>query len=188
MRHFVAGAMALASIFSCNAAIAQDNMQPIEAFVRAPSSALVLPKNTELVLRTNQEVTTKGKHWSEGDTFDLTVVHDVLLGDVVVIPAGSRGVGRITWMTNKGAFGKSGKMDVALEYVEVAGQRVDIAGTYRQEGEGNTVATVAGVVAAGVFAAFITGRSGIIPQGRELTAHTKADVPVAMPNRAAPAA
>jgi hypothetical protein len=90
-------------------------------------------------------------------------------------------VGRITWLTSKGAFGKSGKMDIALDYVEVGGRRVDVQGTYRQEGEGNTVATVGGVVLAGIFAGFITGKSARIPQGRELTAHTKADLPVALP-------
>ena len=141
----------------------------------------VLPANTEILLRMNQEVTTKGRTWDEGDTFNLSVVHDVRLGDYVVIPAGTRGVGRITWLTSKGAFGKSGKMDVELEYLEMNGQRVPIDGTYRQEGEGNTLATVGGVIAAGVFAGFITGRSGRIPQGRELMATLERDLPVALP-------
>src|SRR5690606_17197355 len=98
------------------------------------------------------------------------------------------GVGRITWLTDKGAFGKSGKMDIELEYIEVAGQRIDVDGTYRQEGEGNTVATIGGVVLVGVFAAFITGKSGRIPQGRELMAHTEADLPLALPDGAVIAA
>ena len=140
-----------------------------------------LPANTEINLRMNQEVTTKGRTWNEGDTFNLTVTNDVMLGDYVVIPQGSRGVGRITWMTSKGAFGKSGKMDVELEYVEVSGRRIPINGTYRQEGEGNTVATVGGVILAGVFAGFITGKSGRIPAGRELMATTENDVELAIP-------
>ena len=148
---------------------------------RVDAPQYVLPANTEITLAMNQEVTTKGRTWSEGDTFNLSVVHDVMLGDYVVIPKGSRGVGRITWLTSKGAFGKSGKMDVELEYVEVGGQRVDITGTYRQEGEGNTVATVGGVILAGVFAGFVTGKSGRIPKGRELTATTDAPIPVTLP-------
>jgi hypothetical protein len=139
----------------------------------------VLPANTELTLSMNQEVSTKGKRWNEGDTFDLTVTHNVMLGNYVVIPRGSRGVGRITWLTNKGAFGKSGKMEIDLEYVEAGGRRIPISGHYRQEGEGNTVGTVAGVVAVGLFAGFVTGKSGRIPQGRELTARTKEDLPIA---------
>lgn len=143
------------------------------------SNIAVLPANTEITVALNDTITTKGKRWNEGDTFNLTVTHDVLLGQYVVIPKGARGVGRISWLTNKGAFGKSGKMEIDLEYVEVSGRRIPISGHYRQEGEGNTVGTVAGVVAAGVFAGFVTGKSGVIPAGRELVAHTKDDLPVA---------
>ncbi len=157
---------------------------PLQALRPVTSPQFVLPANTEVLLRTNQEVTTKGKRWKEGDTFDLSVVHDVRLGSYVIIPRGSREVGRITFLTNKGAFGKSGKMDVTLEYVEVNGQRIDVSGEYRQEGEGNTVATVGGVILAGVFAGFITGKSGIIPQGRELMARTRDDLPVELPEGA----
>ncbi len=37
---------------------------------------------------------------------------------------------------------------------------------------------------AGVFAGFITGKSGIIPQGRELMARTRDDLPVELPEGA----
>jgi len=43
------------------------------------------------------------------------------------------------------------------------------------------LATVGGVIVAGVFAAFITGRSATIPQGRELMAHTQSDLALALP-------
>ena len=167
-------------------ATAQDAVQgvPVQAVRVAAKPATVLPANTEILLKMNQEVTTKGRTWDEGDTFNLSTVHDVLLGDYVVIPAGTRGVGRITWLTSKGAFGKSGKMDVELEYLELGGRRINIDGTYRQEGEGNTVATVGGVVLAGVFAGFITGKSGRIPQGRELMATLESDLAVALPEGA----
>jgi hypothetical protein len=159
---------------------------PMQVQPVAAQPSVVLPANTEILLRTNQEVTTKGKTWSEGDSFDLSVVHDVTLGNYVVIPRGSKGTGKITWLTSKGAFGKSGKMDIELQYVEVAGRRINIDGTYRQEGEGNTVATIGGVLLAGVFAGFVTGKSGRIPQGRELMAHTENDIPLAIPASAVP--
>lgn len=165
--------------------VAQSN-DPLPVVSSSAPAAAVLPANTEVLLRMNQEVTTKGKTWSEGDTFNMTVVHDVRHGEYVVIPKGSRGVGRITWLTNKGAFGKSGKMDIELEYVEVAGRRIDVNGTYRQEGEGNTLATVGGVVLAGVFAGFITGKSGRIPRGRELMATTESDIALSLPADARP--
>ena len=176
-------ALALAALIFAVPAYAQDNT-PLQVQPASAKPAAVLPANTEVLLRMNQEVTTKGDTWKEGDTFNMSVVHDVMLGDYVVIPKGSRGVGRITWLTSKGAFGKSGKMDIELDYVEVGGRRIDLNGTYRQEGEGNTVATVGGVILAGVFAGFITGKSGRIPQGRELMATTESDIPVALPEGA----
>ena len=146
----------------------------------APKGNAVLPANTEVLLKMSQDVTTKGKTWKEGDTFKLSVEKDVMLGDYVVIPEGAPAYGRITWLTNKGAFGKSGKMDIELEHIEVGGQKIRIDGTYRQEGEGNTLATVGGVIAAGVFAAFITGKSGRIPEGRELMATTEGPIELAV--------
>lgn len=147
-----------------------------------PTGNAVLPSNSEITLVVNDEITTKGNRWHSGDTFDLTVSRPVRLGRYVVIPKGARAVGRITWMTDKGAFGKSGKMEVDIEYVEIGDQRLPLAGHFRQEGEGNTVATVGAVVAVGVFSALVTGRSGVIPAGRELVARTKADLPVVLPD------
>lgn len=174
---------ALILVGSSSAAMAGDAM-PVQALAvtpAAPAPTASLPANTQITLVTNDEITTKGRTWNEGDTFSLSVAQDVLYQNFVVIPRGSRAVGRISFLTNKGAFGKSGKMDIQLEYVEVAGRRIDIEGTYRQEGEGNTVATVGGVIAAGVFAGFITGRSARIPRGRELTAYIKNAIPLDLP-------
>ncbi|KYC30928.1 MULTISPECIES: hypothetical protein [Sphingobium] len=179
------------SALALSAAVPALAQQPVAAPVAATAAPMliappqvqqataVLPANTEITLALNDTISTKGKRWTEGDNFDLTVTHNVMLGNYVIIPKGSRGVGRISWLTNKGAFGKSGKMEIDLEYVEVGGRRIPLSGHYRQEGEGNTVATVGTVIAAGVFAGFVTGKSGTIPAGRELTAHTKEDLPVA---------
>jgi hypothetical protein len=191
--HRCIAALSLASLLT-SGAFAQAPAAPPAALAAAPAAPapavsvevsaaepeqpaltrMVLPANTEILLSMNEELNTKRN--VQGDTFYMTVVHDAKVGDQVAIPKGARAAGEITWRTGKGAFGKSGKMDIALRYVEVQGQRLPLVGTFRQEGEGNTVGTVAGVVAAGVFAAFITGKSGIVPRGRELAVHTKDDL------------
>ncbi|MXO86489.1 hypothetical protein GRI38_10680 [Altererythrobacter aurantiacus] len=165
---------------------------PAQAVQQAAHTGPVLPASTELTLRMDQEVTTKGRTWKEGDTFHLTNVADVIVDGYVAIPQGARATGRITWLTSRGAFGKSGKMDIAIEHIEVNGKRIPLEGTFRQEGEGATLATIGGVIVAGVFAGFITGRSGRIPHGRELKAFTKeplklAVAPVVQPQRVAEA-
>ena len=155
---------------------------PIQAVERSAMTGLAqLPANTEIALTLNQDVTTKGKTWSAGDQFDLSVADDVMLGNFVVIPRGTKGVGRITWMTDKGMLGKSGKMDIELIHLELSNRRIPISGTYRQEGEGNTLATVGSAALAGPFAVLVTGRSALIPQGRELKAHTNEAISVQLP-------
>lgn len=159
---------------------------PVQAIAPVQdSSQASLPANTEIALTMNEDLTTKGGRIEVGHMFKLTVSQDVRLGDYVVIPRGTPATGEVTWLTGKGAFGKSGKMEIDLRHVDLNGRRIPVTGHYRQEGEGNTVATVAGVVAVGVFAAFITGKSARIPQGRELKAFTAEALPVALPRVAA---
>lgn len=171
------------SISLCAAAIAQDAiapMQPIVAQSSQPSGQAVLPANTEVILAMNEDLTTKGGKIDEGTMFYLTVVSDVKVGDYIVIPKGARGAGEVTWKTGKAVFGKSGKMEVELRWVEVGGQRIQIEGKYRQEGEGNTLAAVGAVLLTAPLL-IVTGKSARIPRGRELSARTKYDVPVALP-------
>lgn len=158
-----------------------DNDLAVQAVQATAEPEVFLPAGTEIPLKMTQTITTKGDSWKEGDQFNLVVAADVRLGDFIIIPQGTKAVGRITWLTSRGAFGKSGKMDIELEYIQLGNRRVNIDGTYRQEGNGATLATVGGVIAAGVFAGFITGRSGEIPQGRELMATLESNLPVALP-------
>ena len=190
--NLLAGAIALAFLTPAFAPVAAQEtpaapapIEPAPAVlavpVAAPASGATrnLPANTEVLLSMNEELSTKKNE--EGETFYMTVVHNVVHDGYVVIPKGARATGEITWRTGKGAFGKSGKMEIELRYVEVGGNRIPLVGNFRQEGEGNTVATIGGVIAAGVFAAFITGKSGRIPAGRELSVRTKEELAFAVP-------
>ncbi|MFA5966167.1 MAG: hypothetical protein WC804_19300 [Sphingomonas sp.] len=136
----------------------------------AVAEPLTLNAGTPITLVVTHEVNSSTQR--AGDTFPLTVLNDVRIGETVVIPRGTPGEGEITWRTGKGAFGKSGKMEFSLRSIILNGQRIPISGDYRQEGEGNTVATGVGIIAVGVFAGFITGKRARVPTGRELLAQT----------------
>ena len=142
-----------------------------------PSTAALgqgmVPANSEVPLVLDQEVSSK--RMKVGDGFDVSVARDVWSGDRIAIPRGARGRGVVVWKTGKGAFGKSGKMEIELRSVEVGGQLVPLSGKFRQEGEGNTAATVGTIVAAGVIAGmFVTGHSAVFAQGTELKGMTSA--------------
>lgn len=133
---------------------------------------VTLPPNSEVVVTPNDTITTKGTQLKQGAKFRISTVFDVMQDGVVLVPKGTPGEGTVTWMTSKGAFGKSGKMEVSFDWLELGGRRIALTGNHRQEGSGNTGATVATAVAAGVFSAFVTGRSAALANGQQLRART----------------
>lgn len=162
---------------------APEQVAPVPAVIFAapatPAEA-VLPPGSDILLRVNDQLTTRTHRM--GDNFSLTVVSDVSVDGHVVIPAGTRGVGQVTWRSGRGGFGKSGKMEVTLRYVELGGRRIPIEGFHRQEGEGRTAATVGAIAGAGVIGGlFVRGSNARIPAGFELTGRTSEAVPVTAP-------
>ncbi|WP_238995207.1 hypothetical protein [Sphingomonas solaris] len=154
---------------------------PLIATLRpAPAAGemMVLPANTEFLLTLDRDL--NSKKIRQGETFPLIVTSDVMLGDYVVIPRGTPATGEVTYRTGKGAFGKSAKMEIDLRSIDLSGRHIPIQGHYREEGSGNTGATVGTAVAAGPFAVFVTGRSAIFRQGRELRVKTSEDIQVAL--------
>jgi len=133
-----------------------------------------------LLLRLEDEVSSKKAR--VGDAFKLTVAQDVMLGSFIVIPRGTPATGEVTYRTGKGSFGKSAKMEVEMRSINLNGRVIPVSGRFRQEGEGNTGATVGAAVAVGIFSAFVTGRSAVFQQGREFRAYTRDAIPVTLPN------
>lgn len=152
--------------------------QPVQATDQATAApALIVPANTEVILRMNEDLTSKGGQVKEGHMFNLTVAYDVKVGGVTAIPSGTPAKGEVTMRTGKGVFGKSGKMEVELRSVDLNGQRIPLTGKYRQEGEGNTLAAV-GAVFLSAPLLFVTGKSALIPRGRELSGYTMSAVTI----------
>lgn len=188
MRNYITGA-AIAALIATSVsgvAVAQPAMTSAAQGAQAPATTpaampaaapapsvaadgtLLLNTGTPITLAVSQEVNSSTHH--NGDMFALTVLNDVRVGDTIVIPRGTPAQAEITWRTGKGAFGKSGKLEFSLRYIELNGQRLPVTGSFRQEGEGNTIATGVGIIAVGVFAGFITGKRARLPVGRELMA------------------
>lgn len=80
--------------------------------------------------------------------------------------------------TGKGAYGKSAKMEIEPRYVELGSTRVFLDGSLRQVGDTNAVNLMTGIALAGVFSGVITGKTSIIPRGRELVVYTREAVPI----------
>ena len=151
------------------AAVAQEAIQPASA--KLALRQIVLAPNTEVVVTPNDTITTKGRQVKEGFKFRFSTVFDVMQDGVVVIPKGTPGEGTVTWMTSKAVFGKSGKMEVSFDWLELGGRRVSLTGRHREEGDGNTGATIGAVVAVGVLGGLVvTGHSATVANGQTLRA------------------
>src|SRR3954469_5515573 len=95
-----------AALAGASAAVAQEGTasQPPEPIVGRlvvqPAPSTMLRAGTEITLSLNEELSSLRDR--PGQTFNLSVAGDVLLGNYVIIPAGTRAVGEITWMTGRG--------------------------------------------------------------------------------------
>ena len=185
MKFTFAGAAlaAPAALLAAAAPLSAEQLSP--AVEQAPIRQITLAPNTEVVVTPNDTLTTKGKKIKEGYKFPIATVFDVMQDGYVLIPKGTVGEGTVTYVTNKGAFGKSGKMEISFDRLDLNGQRVPLTGNFRQEGEGNTGATVGAAVAVGVFSAFVTGRSATITNGQQLRARTVEPLAFAVPENSA---
>ena len=143
-----------------------------------PQAANMLPSNSDVWVSLDNELTSKKAR--VGDTVAFKVSRDVMVGQYVVIPRGTPAVGRVSYRTGKGAFGKSAKMEFDIDSVQLPSRTIPVSGHYRVEGQGNTGATVATAVAVGVFSAFVTGHSAVAAQGSEWKASTKEPINITL--------
>jgi hypothetical protein len=136
----------------------------------------VLQRGTEVRLETTRELNSNDA--KVGDRFDLEVIEDVKLNGRTVIPAGTRAVGEVTVAKRKGMWGKSGKLETRLLYLEVGDQRIRITGASTDKGKTGTAGVVASLAVVPVAGFFVTGTSAVIPPRTQAVATLDEDVPV----------
>ena len=174
MRRVLGGVAAIifSSAAGAQAPIAAQSPAATEA--TAPREAR-LPLGTTIILVMNAQLNSAENR--VGDAIALTVVDDVRIDGEIVIPRGTPAMGEVIWRTGRGAFGRSGKMDIAMRYVELNGIRLPIEGVFRQTGDTPTAA----IIASGVLGVAITGSSARIPAGQRIVARAAYAVPFMIP-------
>jgi len=108
-------------------------------------------------------LTTKGKRLKVGQPVQLEVAQDVLLGGQVVIPARSPVEGVLTEVRNKGMWGKSGGIHLAIKAVNINGVNIRLKGEMDSRGETGTAGVVGAIVILPVAGFFVTGTSAEMP-------------------------
>ncbi|HEY2971564.1 MAG TPA: PEGA domain-containing protein [Pyrinomonadaceae bacterium] len=152
--------------------------------VDKPESFSFLPEDTPVRLRLSQTLSSATAKLN--DKVDFEVVEDIKVGNVVVIPQGSTGIGTVTEARTKKSFGRAGKLNVNIDYVRLAnGDKVSLRAVKGGSGGSHTGAMTGAVVATAIvfFPAaplffFIKGKNIVIPKGTEITAFVAANTPL----------
>lgn len=138
--------------------------------------ANTLPRGTEIRMITLREL--HSQQAKVGDRFEVEVTEDVRLNGRTVIPAGTRGYGEVTVVKKKGMWGKSGKLETRLLYLQVGDRRIRIGGAAGDRGNTGTVGVVASVALLPLAGFVVTGTSAVIAPGTPTVATLEEDIPV----------
>ena len=149
--------------------------------------ANVIHAGTPLQLETREELTTERKALKVGQRIEMDVQQPLLLGNQVAIAAGSRAIGEITSVRNKGMWGKSGGITARVLYVETNGRQIRLNGSFNDRGSTGTAGVIASVALIPVAGFFVTGTSAKIVPGIRVTAFIAEEVPVQFAQETAPA-
>lgn len=123
--------------------------------------------------------TLSSKSARAGDRFPVRAAEDVRIGDSVIIPAGTPGVGEVTRVVRKRSFGRPGQIETRVLYLTVSDKIVVLSGRADEKGRSGIVPTIAVATVAGLLSGFVTGRSAEIAAGTRLAAYVDVAAPSA---------
>jgi hypothetical protein len=138
---------------------------------------IILPDKTPVKLRLMRELSSADA--LVGENVDFEVVEDVKISAVVVIKRDAIAIATVTNARPKRRLGRSGKLDVVLNSVQLAsGEKVALSASREARGTGRVGAMTGGLVATGLlfFPAaplflFMKGKNISIPKGTEITGY-----------------
>lgn len=133
MKPMLAGSLVLILAFA-QVASGQQNPAPAPS---APATEFSgkhkLAEGTDVELQFAQDLSSSTSF--EGDPVMLTLVKDLMVGDVVVAKAGSKAYGEVTKAQKSGMMGKPGQLDIRLDYLQTGDSKIKLRGTKSNEGE-----------------------------------------------------
>lgn len=150
---------------------------PVSATAVAALPVNVIRSGTPIALRTLDSLSTKKKKVKVGDRFQLEVADALVANGLVVIPSGSKAVGEVTMVKNKGMWGKRGRLSAHVISVRVGERTIRLTGAFDESGSAGTAGVVGAAVFVPIAGFFISGTSAEIPAGTKVAAFLDEDLP-----------
>ncbi|HEY6804275.1 MAG TPA: PEGA domain-containing protein [Pyrinomonadaceae bacterium] len=155
------------------------------------SADILLPEDTPVRLKLMQNLSSGTSKLN--DKVDFEVIEAVKVGDAIVIEQGATAIATVTQASSKKSFGRSGKLNVNIDYVRLTnGEKANLRAVKGGSGGSRTGVMTGAVVATAIifFPAaplffFVKGKNIEIPKGTEITAYIAADTRLALSTPAA---
>jgi hypothetical protein len=154
-----------------------------QAVILGSSTEGVLRAGTEVPLRMAESINSNNKTLREGARIRLEVAQPVMLGSMVVIPAGSPATAEVTEIKHKGMWGKSGRIEARVLNVRVGDRLIRLSGTFDDKGVTGTAGVVTSIVLVPLAGFFVTGTSANIPAGSGVKAFLDEDLRIGAPGQ-----
>lgn len=139
-----------------------------------PKGEAYIPKDTVINVELVSAISSKTSH--KGDVVPLKTSSNLVINDVVVIPAGTRVNGVITVARKNGMFGRSGKLEFTITDVKTLNNvRVPLQYTGRKKAGDDGGAVAVAAVATVVGGLFMKGKNVDFPAGTQFEATVPSD-------------
>lgn len=148
-----------------------------------PVQEVVLPKDAVFKIALTAELSTKQSR--QGDTVYFKASDNLYVNDVLAIPKGSNGIGKIKKVVQPSIFGKDGRIDIEFTYIYgVDGTKIPVTMGILSQQKAESVAGAAGVSIGSMIilgpvglvgGAFVKGNSVTLPVGCETFVQTAED-------------
>jgi hypothetical protein len=149
-----------------------------------PVQQVTLPKDSVMQIEFTQELGNKIS--KVGDEVSFKAADNLYVNDVLVLPKGATGVGKVKKVVQPGMFGKDGRVDVDFMFINgVDGTHIPVFVGELAKQEAKSYAGAAGAAIGGMIilgpigvigGAFVKGSSVVIPEGSVTYVQTSEDV------------
>lgn len=185
MKKFVAAAICTGIIFNsgiyATPAFADENeiihkreVTPVEEKI-IPEGNAYIPKGTKFTLEFSRDVSSKTAY--KGEPVPVVIAENIIVNDVIVIPAGTKVKAFVTVARKAGNMGRAGKLEFTVESVEALnGAEIPLQYIKSATGEndvGGSVAVIAALSVVGGF--FMKGRNINIGAGTQFEVEVAED-------------
>ncbi|MBQ8417619.1 MAG: hypothetical protein IJX10_03125 [Phascolarctobacterium sp.] len=149
-----------------------------------PVQQVTLPKDSLIQIEFTQELGNKIS--KVGDEVSFKVADNLYVNDVLVLPKGATGIGKVKKVVQPGIFGKDGRVDIDFMYINgVDGTEIpvfvgELAKQQAKSYAGAAGAAIGGMIILGpvgvIGGAFVKGSSVVIPEGSVTFVQVSEDV------------